>query len=45
METIDELFGHLEECYVFALIARPPFTIEQMIDKAPIAIQWTRFMS
>eukprot|EP00804_Cyclotella_cryptica_P014650 CCRYP_012669-RA/>CCRYP_012669-RA protein AED:0.66 eAED:0.28 QI:0/0/0/0.66/0/0.33/3/0/1062 len=39
-EPIEGLFDRLEDCYVFA-IQKKPFTLEQMIDKALIAIQLT----
>ena len=31
----------LEECYVIALVMKPSYTKEQMIDKAVVAIQAT----
>eukprot|EP00804_Cyclotella_cryptica_P010472 CCRYP_012303-RA/>CCRYP_012303-RA protein AED:0.45 eAED:0.14 QI:0/0/0/0.6/1/1/5/0/1176 len=40
-EPIEALFDRLEECYIFAIMAKPPFTLEQVIDKAIIAIQRT----
>eukprot|EP00804_Cyclotella_cryptica_P019081 CCRYP_014487-RA/>CCRYP_014487-RA protein AED:0.29 eAED:0.21 QI:0/0/0/1/0.5/0.33/3/0/1151 len=40
-EPIEGLFDRLEDCYVFAIQNKPPFTLEQMIDKALIAIQLT----
>eukprot|EP00804_Cyclotella_cryptica_P009738 CCRYP_011263-RA/>CCRYP_011263-RA protein AED:0.36 eAED:0.36 QI:0/-1/0/1/-1/1/1/0/256 len=40
-ELIEGLFDRLEDCYVFAIQNKPPFTLEQMIDKALIAIQLT----
>ena len=38
-DPIEELFERLEECYVIALVTKPPHTKEQMIDKAVVAIQ------
>jgi len=40
-ETIEELFDRLEDCYTIAIVAKPPYTLEQMIDKGVIAIQET----
>jgi hypothetical protein len=40
-EPIEALFDRLEECYIFSIMAKPPFTLEQVIDKAIIAIQRT----
>ena len=40
-EPIEALFDRLEECYIFSILAKPPFTLEQLIDKAIIAIQRT----
>ena len=40
-EPIEALFDRLEECYIFSILAKPPFTLEQLIDKAIIAIQCT----
>ena len=40
-DPIEELFERLEECYVIALVTKPPYTKEQMIDKAVVAIQAT----
>ena len=36
---IEALFGHLEDCYVIAIIVMPPYTMEQMSNKVIIAIQ------
>jgi len=33
-DPMEELFERLEECYVIALVTKPPYTKEQMIDKA-----------
>ena len=38
---IKELFNRLEECYVIAIVALPPYMMEQMIDKAHISVQRT----
>ena len=38
---IKDLFDCLEECYTIAIIALPPYVMEQMIDNALIAIQQT----
>ena len=40
-EPIEALFDRLEDCYIFAIQNKPPFTLDQMIDKAIIAIQLT----
>jgi hypothetical protein len=40
-EPIEALFDRLEECYFFSIMAKPPFTLEQVIDKAIIVIQRT----
>ena len=40
-EPIEALFDRLEDCYIFAMQNKPPFTLEQMIDKAITAIQLT----
>ena len=40
-EPIESLFDRLEDCYVFAIQAKPPYTQEQLIDKAIMAIQRT----
>ena len=40
-EPIESLFERLEEAYIFSILAKPPFTLEQLIDKAIIAIQLT----
>ena len=44
-EPIEALFNHLEECYIFLIMAKPPFTLDQVIDKAIIAIQRTGLAS
>jgi len=40
-DPIKELFERLEECYEVALVTNPPYTKEQMIGKAVVAIQAT----
>ena len=40
-EPIESLFERLEEAYIFSILAKPPFTLEQLIDKVIIAIQRT----
>ena len=40
-DPIEELYDRLEECFVVAIVAKPAYTREQMIDKALIAIQST----
>ena len=40
-DPIEALFDRLEDCYVFSIMAKPPFTMEQLIDKAIMAIQRT----
>ena len=40
-EPIESLFERLEEAYIFSILAKPPFTLEQLIDEAIIAIQRT----
>jgi len=44
-EPIETYFDRLEDCYVAAIIASPPFTMEQMITRALIAIQLTGLYS
>ena len=38
MDPIKELFDYLEKCYIFGLLTRSLFTIDQMIGKALITI-------
>jgi hypothetical protein len=40
-EPIETYFDRLEDCYVAAIIASPPFTMEQMMTRAIMAIQLT----
>jgi len=40
-EPIEELYDRLEDCYLTAMLAKPAFTIDQMIDRALRAIQQT----
>ena len=35
------LFERLKKCYIIALVTKPPYTKEQMIDKAVVVIQAT----
>ncbi|KAL7483519.1 hypothetical protein ACHAW6_009166 [Cyclotella cf. meneghiniana] len=44
-EPIEAFFDRLEECYKVAFLAKPPYMMEQMIDKAIIAIQDTGLYS
>ena len=44
-EPIETYFDRLEDCYVAAIIATPPYTIEQMMTKAIMAIQLTGLYS
>eukprot|EP00804_Cyclotella_cryptica_P000700 CCRYP_000984-RA/>CCRYP_000984-RA protein AED:0.37 eAED:0.21 QI:0/0/0/1/0/0/3/0/1009 len=40
-DPIEALFDRTEDCFIFALICKPQFTMEQIIDKAIVAIQLT----
>ena len=40
-EPIEDLYDRLEECFVVALVAKPAYTMDQMVDKALIAVQCT----
>jgi hypothetical protein len=40
-EPIESYFDRLEDCYIFSIMAKVPYTFEQLIDKALIAIQRT----
>eukprot|EP00804_Cyclotella_cryptica_P024020 CCRYP_020051-RA/>CCRYP_020051-RA protein AED:0.50 eAED:0.38 QI:0/-1/0/1/-1/1/1/0/399 len=40
-DPIEALFDRIEDCFIFALICKPEFTMEQIIDKAIVAIQLT----
>ena len=40
-KPIESLFDRLEECYVYSIMAKPPYTMEELIDKAILAIQHT----
>ena len=44
-DTIGDLFYRLEECFVVALIAKPAYSKEKMVDKALIAVQLTSLYS
>jgi len=40
-ETIEEIFGRLEECVRIALRTKPAYSVDQLIDKAETSIQLT----
>lgn len=44
-EPIEAYFDRIEDCYVAALIASPPYTMEQMIIRAITSIQLTGLYS
>ena len=44
-EPIETYFDRMEDCYVAALIASPPYTMEQMITRALTSIQLTGLYS
>ena len=44
-DPIEDLFDRLEECFVVALVEKPSYSTEQMVDKALIAIQLTPLYS
>ena len=44
-EPIETYFDRLEDCYVAAIIASPPFTMAQMMTRAIMAIQLTGLYS
>ena len=44
-EPIEDLYDRLEECFVVALVAKPAYTMDQMVDKALIAVQRTGLYS
>jgi hypothetical protein len=44
-DPIETFFDRLEDCFVAALIATPPYTIDQMCAKAIMAIQLTGLYS
>ena len=44
-DPIEDLFDRLEECFVVALVAKPAYSTEQMVDKALIDIQLTSLYS
>ena len=44
-EPIETFFDRLEDCYVAAIIASPPYTMEQMMTRAIMAIQITGLYS
>ena len=44
-DPIETFFDRLEDCYVAAIIATPPFTIDQMMNRAIMSIQLTGLYS
>ena len=40
-DPIETYFDHLDDCYVTAIIAMPPYTLEQMMDMAIMTLQIT----
>jgi hypothetical protein len=44
-EPIETYFDRLEDCYVAAIIASPPYTMEQMMTRAIMAVQLTGLYS
>jgi hypothetical protein len=40
-DPIEALFDRIEDCFIFALICKPEYTMEQIVDKAIFAIQLT----
>ena len=40
-EPIEDLYDRLKECFVVALVAKPAYTMDQMVDKALIDFQLT----
>ena len=44
-DPIENYFDRLEDCYVAAIIASPPYTMEQMMTRAIMAIQLTGLYS
>ena len=40
-KPIEDLYDRLEECFVVALVAKPAYTMDQMVEKALIAVQLT----
>ena len=44
-DPIEDIFDRLEECFVVALIAKPAYSTEKMVDKSLIAIQLTSLYS
>ena len=44
-EPIEELFHRLEDCFIQAIMMKPAFTEEQLIDKAKSAVQRTGLYS
>ena len=44
-EPIETLVDRLEDCYVKSIVMKPPFTLNQLIDKAKSAVQRTGLYS
>ena len=44
-DPIEDLYDRLEECCIVALLAKPSYTMKQMVDKAHITIQLTALYS
>ena len=44
-EPIETYFDRLEDCYVAAIISSPPYTMEQMMMRAIMAVQLTGLYS
>ncbi len=44
-DPIETFFDRLEDCYVAAIIATPPFTLDQMMSRAIMSIQLTGLYS
>ena len=38
---IEELYDHLEDCFVRSIITQPPFIIDQMIDRVLMTVKET----
>ena len=44
-DPIEDIFDRLEECFIVALVSKPAYSTEQMMDTALIAIQLTSLYS
>ena len=44
-DPIEDIFDRLEKCFLVALVAKPAYSTEKMVDKALIAIQLTSLYS